>query len=567
MSYETILIDYINTLERNNTVRPLILGGTSAINGGEGGPPGGFIGYLPQWKVAYDLTEAATLVTVASGESLLDNLNHIRYRIGYLETTLSGGVGIEEAPIDGTPYVREDANWVGIDYEPADITIVKTGQVNWIDLTDGGSTTLHTHSYEPIDATIVRTGQVNWIDLTDGGETTLHTHVGISGGGGIEEAPITGKQYGREDADWTEIIVIEEAPIDTLTYGRKDAGWIAVTVSGVGIEEAPIDGTPYSRQDAGWVSASAGGGHVIQDNATPMTARANLNFIGATVTDNAGDDSTDVEIAGISSPTYPCNGRLTLETGVAISTTDQVDKTTLYFTPYIGDQVAVYNGTVWNIKTLAELSLNISAYTASKPYDIFIYDNAGTLTLEGLVWTNGTTRATTLVLQNGIYCKTGALTRRYLGTIYMDAASKCQDKNVQRFVWNYYNKVSKLLYSYEGSSHVYNGALRKWNNSDTNNKTEYIVGVVEEPMNYTVNVSVLTSAASYGAVALYVNGAIIPASIDPAYAGTTNDTGTHYTGKTHRVMVTLGYSIVQVYETSNADATFAAQTQNHIYNG
>lgn len=39
-----------------------------------------------------------------------------------------------------------------------------------------------------------------------------------------------------------------------------------------------------------------GGGHVIQDNATPMTARAALNFIGAIVTDNAVDDSTDVEI-------------------------------------------------------------------------------------------------------------------------------------------------------------------------------------------------------------------------------------------------------------------------------
>lgn len=44
----------------------------------------------------------------------------------------------------------------------------------------------------------------------------------------------------------------------------------------------------------------AGGGHVIQDETTPMTARANLNFTGAgvTVTDNAGTGATDVTIPG-----------------------------------------------------------------------------------------------------------------------------------------------------------------------------------------------------------------------------------------------------------------------------
>jgi len=61
-------------------------------------------------------------------------------------------------------------------FEPVDATIVRTGQANWIDLTDGGGTILHTHAYEPIDATIVRTGQANWIDLTDGGSTNLHIH-------------------------------------------------------------------------------------------------------------------------------------------------------------------------------------------------------------------------------------------------------------------------------------------------------------------------------------------------------------------------------------------------------
>lgn len=45
------------------------------------------------------------------------------------------------------------------------------------------------------------------------------------------------------------------------------------------------------------LNASGGGGgsaHVIEDNGTPLTARANLNFIGFTVADNSGNSSTDV---------------------------------------------------------------------------------------------------------------------------------------------------------------------------------------------------------------------------------------------------------------------------------
>jgi hypothetical protein len=52
----------------------------------------------------------------------------------------------------------------------------------------------------------------------------------------------------------------------------------------------------------GWteIGAGAGGGHTIQEEGTPLTARANLNFKGAnvTVTDNAGTGATDVTIVG-----------------------------------------------------------------------------------------------------------------------------------------------------------------------------------------------------------------------------------------------------------------------------
>jgi len=47
-------------------------------------------------------------------------------------------------------------------------------------------------------------------------------------------------------------------------------------------------------------STGTGGGHVIEDEGTPLTQRTNLNFVGAgvTVTDDAGNDATVVTILG-----------------------------------------------------------------------------------------------------------------------------------------------------------------------------------------------------------------------------------------------------------------------------
>jgi len=79
------IIDYINNSVRNSSMKPFNLGGITGSGGGTGTPPGGYVGYLPQTRVAYDLSEEETLDIPVSGVSLLDNLNHIRYRVNVLE--------------------------------------------------------------------------------------------------------------------------------------------------------------------------------------------------------------------------------------------------------------------------------------------------------------------------------------------------------------------------------------------------------------------------------------------------------------------------------------------------
>ena len=163
-------------------------------------------------------------------------------------------------------------------------------------------------------------------------------------------------------------------------------------------------------------------------------------------------DGTTVYVSGgggSSDPTYLCQGRLTLESGVAISTVEQIDKTNVYFTPYNGNFLDLYDGTKWVRHTFTELTLAVGAFTASKPNDIFIYNNAGTLTLSATEWTNATTRATALTTQDGVPVKTGATGYRYLGTIYIDAGQKCHVTTSKCFIKNYYNRVNKKLIAIE----------------------------------------------------------------------------------------------------------------------
>lgn len=87
MNLEQLFYEQFNRTIRYMKVQPINLGGVASVSGGSGGPPGGFIGYLPQTRVSYDLSEDETLV-VPSGPSLVDNLNHIRYRINDVETDL-----------------------------------------------------------------------------------------------------------------------------------------------------------------------------------------------------------------------------------------------------------------------------------------------------------------------------------------------------------------------------------------------------------------------------------------------------------------------------------------------
>jgi hypothetical protein len=198
-----------------------------------------------------------------------------------------------------------------------------------------------------------------------------------------------------------------------------------------------------------------------------------------------------------------CQGRLTLTTGLAITTADVLAATTLYFTPHRGNKIALFNGTLWSTFSFSEVSLSLAGLVANTPYDIWAYSSGSAVVLEALAWTNDTTRATALVLQNGVYVKTGVTTRRYLGTIRITGTiGQTEDSVLNRLVYNHYNREPRKLAVIEAAnSWTYATATYRSFNNSVANRVTFVRGVNETPVNLRFIASASASAVN-GAVGI-----------------------------------------------------------------
>lgn len=152
-------------------------------------------------------------------------------------------------------------------------------------------------------------------------------------------------------------------------------------------------------------------------------------------------------------------GRLSLSNGIAVPTSDTSSADTLYYVPYTGSIVPVYDGsTLSSLDIGAGLSLILS-FASNTNYDIFAYSNAGTPTLfRGPAWSSATSRGTgagTTELEKveGIWVNkydlsAGPNAQRgtYLGTIRGNGSTLLTDSETERFVWNMYNRVLRSLF-------------------------------------------------------------------------------------------------------------------------
>ena len=264
-----------------------------------------------------------------------------------------------------------------------------------------------------------------------------------------------------------------------------------------------------------------------------------------------------------------CTGRLTLETGVAVSTSDQTAKTTVYFTPYFGARVSLHDGTGWTLYTFSELSLALGSITSAKNYDIWLYNNSGTLTLQlSSAWTSDSARADAITTQDGIYVKSGDTTRRYLGTIRTTSTTTTEDSLAKRYVWNanVENRVERPLYLLEGTSHTYTSTTyRYWQNSSAN-IVSFVVGIIDKPVFLNGSFGSFASSASVGATnALSLNWTSGTPSATTSVVTQVNGGNFILRGCSAWKHPSLGYNYIAALEQSSAaTSTFSNVTINSL---
>lgn len=184
--------------------------------------------------------------------------------------------------------------------------------------------------------------------------------------------------------------------------------------------------------------------------------------------------------------------RLTLTSNTPVTTGDVTGATTIYAAPYTGNKIGLYNGSTWDLVTSAQFSLALGTLTSDLPYDVFAYNNSGTATLEFTAWTNTSTRATDLAYQDGVLCKTGALTRRYLGTFHTTSTTETEDSITKRYLFNYYYRKQRQMAVLGGSTWNYTTATWRQANASSTNQLNFVVGVLED----TFSASLVSHGAS-----------------------------------------------------------------------
>lgn len=250
--------------------------------------------------------------------------------------------------------------------------------------------------------------------------------------------------------------------------------------------------------------------------------------------------------------------RLTLTTAVPITTTDVTGATTIYAAPLSGNSIALYDGSSkWNVRQSAQFSLALGTLTSGLPYDVFCYDNAGVPTLEFTAWTNGTTRATALAYQDGVLCKTGALTRRYLGTFYTTSTTATEDSKSKRYLFNYYHRKARFLERNETTANwTYSTATWRQSNGAVANQVNWFTGVVEDGVEVNAIATVQTNNGLYHASAIGINSITVPTG---QFGTTGASSSTSYPTSTmpsqYRGMPQLGLNYAALLEWSQGGAT------------
>lgn len=218
-------------------------------------------------------------------------------------------------------------------------------------------------------------------------------------------------------------------------------------------------GNPFNSDSEGYFAFHvAGGAYKITVTKDALTRVFRYVGIGT---------SSEVD-APAGGPVQP-QGRLTLTSGVALTSSDVSGATTVYYTPIIGNLVPIYDGVTFHntdiVSELSNITTNSStgkagpaAVANNSIYDLFIWDDAGTIRLtRGPAWSSDTTRGTgagTSEIQqiSGTWTNKQAITNgpaanrgTLVGSVRSNGSAQLEDSFARRWVSNIFNAAPRPM--------------------------------------------------------------------------------------------------------------------------
>jgi hypothetical protein len=318
--------------------------------------------------------------------------------------------------------------------------------------------------------------------------------------------PLTLNSAGRpsvdiflQDLDYK--VVLKDSSGNTIWTAdpvkARDSSYIVKTLTGSGSPNGAVAGT-------------AGSATILPDFYWDYT---NSVLYVCTTTGTSSTAVWTAINAGASTPSVPFpQGRLTPTSGTPVISSAVTSGTSLYYTPFTGNLIPIYNGTTMTPTEFSELTLSlVSSHATNTIYDVFVFSNSGVLTLvTGPAWATstagsgarGTGASTTeLTRVKGLWVNAVQMTARngsttytvganlatYVGSIWIDSSAgqiTCHlayGQSRKWAVWNAYNRKPITLIAGDGTASWNNSsAVVRTANGAPANSCSVLTGLAEE---------------------------------------------------------------------------------------
>jgi hypothetical protein len=297
-------------------------------------------------------------------------------------------------------------------------------------------------------------------------------------------------------------------------------------------------------------------------------------------TENFTTTTPFTSISLLTGPIATPGGRLTLATATPILTFD-ITATTIFYTPYEHNFIMLFNGTAWETRgfneisqTLADTTKSPAAAVANSAYDVFMWDDAGTLrATRGPVWTNTTTRSagtalgrTNGMLVNSVAIANGPAAGRgvYVGSFVTNASNQVEwianpaaangGSNARIGLWNMYNRKVIGLRTLDNTLNgwsLING--QRVANGSNNNRITIFSGLVEDAVDLLINQPINGAGGVFSFTLIGMNNAVTGnVGISGFVQGNINTGGVSFASiATYKGFPQLGVTFFQWLELAN----------------